>query len=102
MFLRGVILLVLIAIFGGHTSELFDRWDHTLRTGKDADYAVVIVAACIGVVFVEIRKLVAFLKRVLSAEQLRNFLQVLPAVQRGAAHAAATGPSPPLLIPIRI
>lgn len=46
--LRSAVLIVMAAMFGGHVSELFDRWDHTLRTGKDADYAVVMVAACAG------------------------------------------------------
>jgi hypothetical protein len=36
---------------GGQITELFDPWDHTLQTGRDVDYTVVIVAACLGVVF---------------------------------------------------
>ena len=41
-------LVLVVVVIGGHVTELFDRWDHTLRTGKDADYAVVMVAACAG------------------------------------------------------
>src|SRR5579864_8026019 len=48
--LRWGVVLAVVAMLGGHFTELFDRWDHTLRTGKDADYAVVMVAACAGVV----------------------------------------------------
>ncbi len=47
-----MILVLVLVILGGHVTELLDRWDHTLRTGKDADYAVVLVAACAGAAFV--------------------------------------------------
>jgi hypothetical protein len=32
-------------IVGGHITELFDHWDHTLETGTEIDFAVVLVAA---------------------------------------------------------
>jgi len=31
--------------------ELFDQWDNTMQTGNDTEYAVVIVALCVGVGF---------------------------------------------------
>lgn len=50
--LRSAVLFIMAAMLGGHVTELFDRWDHTLRTGKDADYTVVLVAACAGAAFI--------------------------------------------------
>jgi hypothetical protein len=31
--------------------EVFDGWDHTIQTGNDTEYAVVILALCVGVAF---------------------------------------------------
>jgi len=31
--------------------ETFDNWDHTLQTGNDTEYAVVVMALCVGVAF---------------------------------------------------
>jgi hypothetical protein len=95
-------VVILAAMFGGHVTELFDRWDHTARTGKDIDYAVVIVAGCIAVAFVAIKKL--------TSTALSRFVAIPPAIpmRRSAGHAfvavdsSSTGPSPPLLSPLRI
>lgn len=27
---------------------MFDRWDHTIQTGNDTEYALVLVALCVG------------------------------------------------------
>lgn len=32
--------------------EMFDRWDHTLQTGQDTEYAFVVLALCLGVAYV--------------------------------------------------
>ncbi len=102
LLLRGVILVVLTAMLGGHVTELFDRWDHTLRTGKDADYTVVCVAACIGIAVVGIRKLTLVLTRLSVAEKAPASSQRLPNFHGALIEPSATGPSPPLLLPIRI
>src|SRR6266436_4124356 len=31
--------------------ELFDHWDHTLQTGNDTEYTLVILALCVGVAY---------------------------------------------------
>jgi hypothetical protein len=31
--------------------ETFDTWDHTLQSGNDTEYALVILALCVGVAF---------------------------------------------------
>jgi hypothetical protein len=30
--------------------EMFDTWDHTFQTGNDTEYALVVLALCVGVV----------------------------------------------------
>lgn len=101
---RFVMLVLVLAISGGHLTELFDRWDDTLRTGKDADYAIVLVCACAGAA-------------VLAANSVRVLRRLVRTVVESAAYvcvqssvipAAALEPfpidsSPPLtLAPIRI
>jgi hypothetical protein len=99
--LRSAVLVILAAILGGHISELFDHWDHTLRTGRDADYTVVLVAACVGVAFLGVRKAMPAPKKCLRNAE-RMCLQASPAVLAEAEEVATPGPSPPLLLPIRI
>jgi hypothetical protein len=31
--------------------EMFDNWDHTIQTGNDTEYALVVLALCVGVAF---------------------------------------------------
>jgi hypothetical protein len=40
--------LVLIVCLVCPLAELFDKWDHTLQTGDDTEYALVILAMCVG------------------------------------------------------
>jgi hypothetical protein len=39
----GAFLLLLVCLCG-HIAETFDFWDHTLQTGSDIEYSVIIVA----------------------------------------------------------
>lgn len=90
-------------MFGGHVTELFDQWDHTASTGKDIDYAVVIVAGCLGVAVLVVKKL--------ASAVTSWFVASIPpeiSMLRSLGHALVptissfTGPSPPLLSPLRI
>jgi hypothetical protein len=40
--------------------EMFDRWDDTLRTGNDVEYALVVLALCIGVAYLFARLVFRF------------------------------------------
>jgi hypothetical protein len=31
--------------------EMFDTWDHTIQTGNDTEYALVVLALCVGVAY---------------------------------------------------
>ncbi len=99
--LRCVVLATLVAMLAGHVSELFDRWDHTLRTGKDADYAVVLIAACAGLVFSLAKRLVSAFRQVRRIEYFPALHAALPGPPTHAENSA-TGPSPPLLCALRL
>ncbi len=99
--LRLAILFTLAAILGGHVAELFDRWDNTLQTGKDADYTIVVVAACTGFVFAVMGNLVLRFRRYsLSGDSLGE--APFSMMQSAIAETSTTGPSPPPLLPMRI
>ena len=44
-----VVCLVLLICLACPILEVFDRWDHTLQTGNDTEYTLVVLALCIGV-----------------------------------------------------
>ena len=44
------IALVLLACLVCPLVEMFDSWDHTLQTGNDTEYALVVLALCVGLV----------------------------------------------------
>jgi hypothetical protein len=43
--------LVLVICLVCPLAEMFDQWDHTLQTGNDSEYALVILALCVGISF---------------------------------------------------
>src|ERR1700682_5508795 len=46
----GAFLLLLVCLCG-HIAETFDFWDHTLQTGNDIEYSLVMVALVAGAGF---------------------------------------------------
>ena len=46
----GAFLLLLVCV-GTQVAETFDFWDHTLQTGNDIEYSLVIVALIVGASF---------------------------------------------------
>jgi hypothetical protein len=99
--LRCVVLIALAAMLAGHVTELFDHWDHTLRTGKDADYTMVMVAACVGLAFAIAKRLPCLARSLRRIEGLPLPLSSLfcPVL---VPEIASTGPSPPLIVSLRI
>ncbi len=100
--LHSAALIILAGMLGGHITELFDHWDHTMQTGRETDYTVVVLAASVGVVF-------AVGKRLLSPV-IRWFIGANPVLIAAAPLAGFrispdsldTGPPPLSLSPLRI
>jgi len=44
-----IVTLVLFICLICPLVEIFDSWDHTMQTGNDTEYALVVVALCVGV-----------------------------------------------------
>jgi hypothetical protein len=43
--------LVLLICFICPLVETFDSWDHTIQTGNDTEYGLVVIALCVGVAY---------------------------------------------------
>jgi hypothetical protein len=48
---RLVATLALVTCFVCPLIETFDTWDHTIQTGNDTEYTLVVLALCVGVVY---------------------------------------------------
>ena len=94
-------LVVVGLILCGHVTELFDHWDHTLATGTDVDYSVVLLAASAGLAVVVARHLISLLSR--SKEEQTSRVGDSSSVfwvSLGAASDAGLSPPPLLLLRI--
>ena len=99
--LHLVALIILSGMIGGQITEVFDHWDKALS--RDVDYTVVIIAACLGVVFAIGKKLVSLSKQLLAPSISVGFArQVFSGFQRISPEPLATGPPTSGLSPLRI
>jgi hypothetical protein len=48
---RITVTLVLLTCLVCPLVETFDNWDHTIQTGNDTEYALVVLALCVGVAY---------------------------------------------------
>lgn len=99
--LHSAVLLILAGMLGGQITELFDHWDKALS--RDVDYTVVIIAACLGLVFTVGKKLVSPSKRLLAAAKPVGLTRpAFPGFQCISPQPLATGPPISDLSPLRI
>jgi hypothetical protein len=52
---RFVVTAALLICFVCPLVETFDNWDHTIQTGNDTEYALVVLALCVGVAYSFVR-----------------------------------------------
>jgi hypothetical protein len=48
---RTTVTVVLLTCLICPLVEMFDHWDHTMQTGNDTEYALVVLALCVGVAY---------------------------------------------------
>ncbi len=46
----GIVFIIVVCLVCPLV-ELFDHWDHTIQTGNDTEYTLVILALCIGAAY---------------------------------------------------
>jgi len=49
--LRVTAIIALMICIVCPVLEMFDHWDHTLQTGNDTEYTLVVLALCVGFAF---------------------------------------------------
>jgi undecaprenyl pyrophosphate phosphatase UppP len=54
---RFATALIFAACLGAPVFEMFDHWDQTAQTSNDTEANVIVVALCVGVALVAVRKL---------------------------------------------
>ena len=62
----GVAVIALVICFVCPVLEMFDYWDHTLQTGNETEYTLVLLALCVGVVYTLARLIVTLTPRLSS------------------------------------
>ena len=55
-----IVALILLTCLVCPFVEMFDYWDHTAQTGNDTEYALVVLALCVGAVYTLARLIVTF------------------------------------------
>src|SRR5437660_3868511 len=48
---RIIATVILVTCLACPLVELFDNWDHTVQTSNDTEYALVVLALCVGVAY---------------------------------------------------
>jgi hypothetical protein len=79
----GIVLLICLVC---PLVEIFDQWDHTIQTGYDIEYALVVLALCVGVAYTFARFVSGFPLLKSAAELVSNLgaHKPLPSGVRGS------------------
>src|SRR5258708_12540551 len=48
---RIIATVILVTCLVCPLVEMFENWDHTIQTGNDTEYALVVLALCVGVAY---------------------------------------------------
>ena len=82
--------------------DLCDQWDHVLQTGQDTEYPLMILALCVGALFILVRLIAVLSANPLVSGIAGNQHSVLNAPSFRTAFAALAAPpgSPPLSLRI--
>lgn len=93
-----IVAIVLLTCLVCPLVELFDHWDNTMQTGNDTEYALVVLALCIGIVFTLVQLTITLFSnfRVSSTGSRLLSLQNAAFFLIAAAIFAAASTSPPL------
>ncbi len=101
--LRVIVTLVLLTCTVCPLVETFDRWDHTLQTGNDTEYALVVLALCVGVSCAFAQFIYRFSLGKLAAEIVSEFCAHAPCLSAACSSSSVvpvTESPPPLALRI--
>ncbi len=91
------IVFILVVCLVCPLVELFDHWDHTIQTGNDTEYTLVILALCVGVAYSFARFIFKFPLFRSTEEHVSNLCarKFLPFAQPGSCFVSPIPLSPP-------
>jgi len=89
---HSLVTLILLICLVCPIVETIDSWDHTLETGNDTEYTLVVLALCIGTVFT-LARLIITLSANFSVSSANSMVQSL---QNSLFFLIA----PPVLVPV--
>lgn len=99
--LTALVALVIATILLCPISEMFDRWDHTAKTGKDTESSLMLVAECAGAAIAVLHAASALRPGLVTARPVVVFRSPAPRFHSSVAEIFRFPESPPPL-PLRI
>lgn len=92
-----MVVVVLLVCLVCPLAEMFDQWDHTLQTGNDSEYTLVILALCVGASFLLKRLIPLFTlpETPMEADRALRVCPLFPSL-KGRLPAILIHESPPL------
>lgn len=96
-----LVALVLATVLLCPISEMFDRWDHTAKTGKDTESTLMLVAECAGAAIAVVHAGSAFLPSLIATGSAVAVRRSVPRFSSLAPVRYRFPESPPAL-PLRI
>jgi hypothetical protein len=99
--LTAIVALVIATILLCPISEMFDRWDHTARTGKDTESSLMLVAECVGATIAVLHSASALLPALVKTRAVAVFRSPAPRFHPSVTRTFRFPESPPPL-PLRI
>ncbi len=96
---RIIAIVILVTCFVCPLVDLFDNWDHAMQTGNETEYALVVLALCVGLAY-SFARFILTLSLFRSAVELVSNLcacKLLPFVLRGSFFVSPIPLNPPAL-----
>jgi hypothetical protein len=104
LLLVGIVFILVVCLVCPLV-ELFDQWDHTLQTGNDTEYTLVILALCIGAAYSFTRFIFKFCLFRCAGEVVSNACaaKLLPSPMCGSQRAVGVlWPYPPFPLGVQL
>ncbi len=96
------VTLVLVACLTCPLVEMFDQWDDTLQTGNDTEYALVVLALCVGVAYLFARFITKLSPPRSAIEAIPNSCVQLMFTALWTPHSAVLIPVSPPTLALRV
>jgi hypothetical protein len=96
---RVIAIIILVTCIVCPLVDLFDTWDHAIQTGNETEYALVVLALCVGLAYSFARFVLTFSLFRLAGDLVSQVCacKLFPFVLRGSSFVSPIPLSPPTL-----